>query len=47
MEFWSFMTGLPVQPGIAKLAPAALVKVEVIGKLKPNHANDPSIGGFI
>lgn len=32
---------------IAKLAPAALVKVEVIGKLKRNHANDPSIGGFI
>lgn len=32
---------------IAKLAPAALVKVEVIGKLKRNHAKDPSIGGFI
>jgi hypothetical protein len=32
---------------ITKLTPAALVKVEVIGKLKRNYANDPSIGGFI
>jgi hypothetical protein len=32
---------------IAKLAPGALVRVEVIGKLKKDYASDPKIGELL